>query len=84
MLAKDLAKAIEKHKGIVFVQTNWTSETWIQVVKKDIIEHFKRKGNEETMLLLNVYSDRAYVDGDYDMAYDIMNAELAERKKNGY
>lgn len=79
MLAKDLAKAIAQHKGIVFVQTNWTSETWIQVVKKDIIEHFKKKGNEETGLLLSVWSERAYIDADYDIVSAEIEKELRER-----
>lgn len=81
MLAKDLAKAIEKHKGIVFVTAHWDTLTYIQAVKKDLISFFKRRGNAETGLLLEVYSDRAYIGADFELMHEQVEQELKERKE---
>jgi hypothetical protein len=61
MTGKELARAIEKHKGIVFVPAAFPNDPYIQAVKKDLISYFAKKGDDETGLTFTAYSSRAYV-----------------------
>lgn len=80
MTGRELANAILKFKGKVFVTANFTEETYVQIVKTDLAAHFKRKGNVETGLKLNEYTGQAFVSMDFEMAFAEVEKELAERR----
>ena len=80
MTGKKLAAAIAKFKGTVYVTANFTEGTYVQVVKKDVIAHFKRNGSEETGLVLDEFPERAYIGIDFEMAYAEVEKQLAERR----
>jgi hypothetical protein len=80
MTGNKLAAAIAKFKGAVYVTANFTEETYVQVVKKDVIGHFRRKGSGETGLTLNEFPERAYISMDFDIAYAEIEKEIAERR----
>lgn len=55
MTGNELAAAVRKHKGPVFITASFEPQPFISAVKKDLTAYFSKKGSVEMFLKINAY-----------------------------